>query len=260
MIKGPIDFYYFSGTGNTLLVVKKMAETFEKNGIKVKLFQIEDSDPKELNLKNTLGLAFPVAGLSTYPFVWKFIESIPETSDTQIFMVDTLASYSGGIIGPLNKRLVNKGYKLIGAREIIMPPNIFYIQKDKSCKKKVHKGLKKAEKYAEELLEGKTKWGRVPILSDFLYGLGIALMRLWELKSQQKWFGFKAKKSKCNQCGICAEICPLNNIEMKEYPVYKCRCQFCMRCVSFCPQKAIPCKINYKGKTHSSVKLKEFLK
>lgn len=28
-----IDFYYFSGTGNTLLVVKKMCDTFKKNGV-----------------------------------------------------------------------------------------------------------------------------------------------------------------------------------------------------------------------------------
>jgi ferredoxin len=260
MIKGPIDFYYFSGTGNTLLVVEEMKKTFENNGVDVKLYPIEKSDSNKINLNNTLGLAFPVAGLSTYPFIWKFIESIPETSDTQIFMVDTLAGYSGGIIGPLHKRLVKKGYTLIGAREIIMPPNIFYIQKGKSCKKKVHKGLKKAEKYAEELLKGKARWGRVPLLSDILYDFGMTLMSLWELKSQQKWFGFKAKRPKCNQCGICAEICPLNNIEMREYPFYKCKCQFCMRCVSFCPQKAIPCKINYKGKTHTSVKLKEFIK
>ena len=69
-----IDFYYFSGTGNTLLVVKKMAETFEKNGINVNLHKIEESNTEDVNLEHTIGIAFPVAVLSTYPFVWEFIK------------------------------------------------------------------------------------------------------------------------------------------------------------------------------------------
>ncbi|MGF7118832.1 EFR1 family ferrodoxin [Methanobacterium oryzae] len=162
-------------------------------------------------------------------------------------------------MGPLHKKIKKKGYKPLGACEIIMPWNIFYIQNEKTKRKIFEKGLKKAENYALTLVEGKTKWGNFPILPDILYKFGIFLMSLWELKSQQKWFGFKAEKSKCNQCGICEDICPLENIEMKEYPIYKCKCQFCMRCVSLCPNNAIPCKFNYKGKTHHAVKANKFL-
>lgn len=254
-----VDFYYFSGTGNTLLVVEKMEETFKKNGVEVKLHPIERSDPENVNLHHTLGLAFPVAGLSTYPFVWEFIESLPPADGTPVFMVDTLAGYSGGIVGPLHKKLIKKGYVPQGACEIIMPSNIFYIQSKKSRSKLIKKGVKKAERYAQVLMDGRTKWGSFPVLPSVLHAFGISIMSLWELKSQQKWFGFRAKNSECNQCGICAQICPLNNIIMKEYPVYKCKCQFCMRCVSFCPKNAIPCKVNYKGKTHQAVKVKKFI-
>ena len=254
-----IDFYYFSGTGNTLLVVEKMEETFKKNGVHVKLHPIEKSDPEKVNLQHTVGLAFPVAGLSTYPFVWEFIESFPHAAGTPVFMVDTLAGYSGGMVGPLHNKLKEKGYEPIGACEIIMPLNIFYIQSDDSRRKLIEKGLNKAEKYARELIGGQSIWGSFPILPSVVCTLGRSLMSSWEWKSQQKWFGFRAEKSECNQCGICAQICPLNNIEMKEYPVYKCKCQFCMRCVSFCPKNAIPCKVNYKGKTHQAVKVKRFV-
>lgn len=254
-----IDFHYFSGTGNTLLVVEKMEETFKKNGCQVKLYRIEESDPEKVNLQHTLGLAFPVAGLSTYPFVWEFIESLPPASGTQVFMVDTLGAYSGGIVGPLHNKLKNKGYTPKGACEIIMPVNIFYIQSDETRKELIEKGIRKAENYAQAIVDGRATWGSFPMLPNVLCTLGRSLMSAWEWKSQQKWFGFQAEKSKCNQCGICAQICPLNNIEMKEYPTYQCKCQFCMRCVSFCPQNAIPCKVNYKGKTHSAVKVNKFL-
>lgn len=125
MIKAPVDFYYFSGTGNTLLVVKKIKEVMMEAGLEVKLYKIENSRPEEINHEHTLGIAFPVAGLSTYPFVWDFIESMPPANGTEIFMVDTLAGYSGRLIGPLRKKFGKKGYRPIGAREIIMPPQYF---------------------------------------------------------------------------------------------------------------------------------------
>ena len=129
MVKDVIDFYYFSGTGNTLLVVKKMKDIFTENGVPVNLHKIEKSKPEDVNLNHTLGLGFPIAELSTYNFVWKFIRALPETDqDTEIFMVDTLAGFSGGIVGPVHEIVRKKGYNPIGVEEIVMPPNIFYIQ------------------------------------------------------------------------------------------------------------------------------------
>ena len=261
MFSGPVDFYYFSGTGNTLLVVKKMQETLQEEGIEVELHKIEDSDPSRIDIEHTIGLAFPIAAFSTYPFVWEFIRGLPRAHGTEIFMVDTLGGFSGGIVGPLREIMKKKGYLPIGAEEIIMPPNIFYIQDEKTCQKKIAKGLSMADNYASKLVKGSAVWGRVPVLSDFMYTLSIGLTNSWKWKSQQKSrFGFQANKTKCNDCGICAELCPTNNIEINKYPVRRCNCEFCMRCVSFCPRKAIPCKLNYKGETYQAVKAKELLK
>ena len=155
-----IDLYYFSGTGNTLLVTKKMVETFKDNGINANLFKIEDSNPEDVNLEHTIGLGFPVAELSTYDFVWKFIKALPEANGTNIFMVDTLGGVSGGIVGPVREIVKKKGYNPIGAKEIIMPPNIFYIQEEDVNKKKVEEGLIEAEKYALSIINGELKVGK----------------------------------------------------------------------------------------------------
>ena len=42
MIKDNIDFYYFSRTGNTYLVVHKMREVWERQGLNVNLFPLEN--------------------------------------------------------------------------------------------------------------------------------------------------------------------------------------------------------------------------
>ncbi len=255
-----IDFYFFSGTGNTLLVVKKMRDTFKEKGIDVNLHKIEGSNPDEINLEHVIGIAFPVAVFSTYPFVWDFIKALPDTTGTEIFMVDTLGGFSGGIVGPLREIVKKKGYTPIGAMEIQMPPNIFYIQDEETNQSKVEKGLITAKMYALDLMNGKTKWERFPVLSDAMRLFSIGALKLTEIDLHQKFFIFDADDEKCSKCGICVDLCPVKNIKMEEneYPKHSLNCQYCLRCTSFCPRQAIPCKFNYKRKTYHAVNVLEF--
>ncbi|WP_414468534.1 EFR1 family ferrodoxin [Methanobacterium sp. ACI-7] len=257
-----IDFYFFSGTGNTLLVVKKMQETFEKEGINVNLHKIEESDPGDVNLNHTIGIGFPVAFFSTYPFVWEFIKSMPGADGTEIFMVDTLGGYSGGIVGPLREIIKKKGYNPIGAKEIQMPSNIFYIQDDETNKEKVRKGLIDAENYAHDIINSRSEWGRVPLFSDGVYIFSKCLLKLTGVNLHQKWFNFDINEEECKNCGICAKLCPLKNIQIEKgkYPQRGLHCEYCLRCTSFCPRQAIPCKFNYKNETYRACKAKEFIK
>lgn len=54
---------------------------------------------------------------------------------------------------------------------------------------------------------------------------------------------FPAKKvdeSLCDQCGICAEGCPVEAISMEPWPVFRESCIWCFQCVKVCPNHAIP--------------------
>jgi len=255
-----IDFYYFSGTGNTMLVTMKMAEVFQENGVNVNLKRIECLQDTTINVEHTIGLGFPVAIFSTYNMVWEFIKSLPDVQGTEIFMVDTMGGYSGGLVGPLRAILEKKGYKTIGACEIVMPFNIFYIQDEETNREKVKKGLVKAEKYAKALLEERSKWGRIPFFSDAWNLISLGGLKLTTLGIHQKYFKFSASKSLCNSCGICIDICPVNNIKMEDYPLNGNKCEYCMRCVSMCPRGAIKSVFTFKGKTYSAVNANDFLK
>ncbi|WP_414468533.1 EFR1 family ferrodoxin [Methanobacterium sp. ACI-7] len=256
-----VDLYYFSGTGNTYLVVKEMCKTFRKCGIEADMYKIEDSNPENINVDHTIGLGFPIAELSTYEFVWNFIKALPQTEGTKVFMVDTLGGISGGIVGPVRKIVKEKGYKPIGACEIQMPTNIFYIQDKETNEKKIKKGLNRAQNYAKALIKGKAKWKKDPILYNAIYYTSMLGLKFTETNLNQKMLHLTPDKEKCNKCGTCVELCPINNIEMKEgeYPENLMHCQYCLRCVSLCPKKAISCPINYKGKTYAAVKAKELM-
>lgn len=45
---------------------------------------------------------------------------------------------------------------------------------------------------------------------------------------------------KCNSCGMCAKVCPVNNIEIIEgKPKWQHKCEQCFACLQWCPQEAI---------------------
>ncbi|MBN2545485.1 MAG: EFR1 family ferrodoxin [Spirochaetes bacterium] len=255
-----IDIYYFSGTGNTKLIVDKMKDCFNANNFKTNLYKIEKSNPEKINLKNTIGLAFPVAFQSTYKFIWDFIYKMPATrKKTIIFMVDTLHLFSGGIVGPLKQIFKNKGYNTIGAKEIIMPNNL-YPQKInvKKNKIKIAKGLKKAEKYTYELINNKSKWINIPLLPYMLHKVSSSSFLL--KKSNELGKRYKIDKNRCTKCGICINLCPVQNIIMNDYPIYLDKCQLCQRCMIYCPENAISFKFLWKFKKYKAIELDELLK
>jgi len=253
-----IDFYYFSGTGNTLLIVKKLIEVFKKYNYDVNLYKLEKSDPVSINKNNMIGFVFPVAIQSTYLFIWDFFKSLPETNGTRVFMVDTLHSYSGAVVGPLKRLLLKKGYKPVGAIEINMVNNFSSKNISNEEKEKIiNKGLKKAVLFGNNLINGKTKWGRIPVLSDIFYYL-VSRKFLWN-KIAKLGSKLMIDKDKCIKCGICVKLCPVYNIVMDEYPLMNNKCQLCMKCISFCPKEAINMPFLKNHVKHKAVNLKDML-
>jgi len=240
-MKKKIQFYYYSGTGNTLLVAWEMVTVFQEHGIDATMHRMEDVHEVTVCEDTVLGLAFPVAFQSTFPFIWAFFHSLPEGRGTEVFMVDTLMSFSGAIVGPLKKLLTSKGYTCIGAKEIVMPTNYFpkTIDDDKN-EEKIAEGLKSARRYAEELIHGDSTWGRVPVLPDLFY---LLCCNDYLMKNVNTAAGKKltVDTDRCTQCGTCVKLCPTRNISMEKdgYPRFGEACEVCMRCLCFCPVGAI---------------------
>ena len=246
--------YYFSGTGNTLLVVREILRVFAGRGIPAEMFPLERTVPRPPPSGGLLGLAFPVAAQSTYPFVWRFVEGLPPGAGTEAFMVDTLAGFSGGIVGPARKLLARKGYLPLGAAEIVMPSNFFPAARDAEKEEKTRRaGLAAARRFALSLVEGRPRWGRVPLVSDLVRGMSRAGF-LW--KMMRRFFPLAVDPGRCARCGLCARICPVGNIALKDLPVFAGRCEICMRCVSFCPAGAISVP-GKKSVAYRAVELKE---
>jgi len=210
------DFFYFSGTGNTLLVAKQMQEVLVKRGATIRMRRMEKSNPREINLENEIVFAFPVAILATYPIVWTFIKGKPEAQGTRVYMVDTLGGLSIGLVGGLKRVLMKKGYSPEGAEEIQMPINFFRSNSNENKKETmIEMGLEKAEKYADEIYEGRTTWRRLPFLSDLAHHFFTSRL-LWNIVPI--WPKMHVDKTRCTKCSECVDLCPIGNIIMDDYP------------------------------------------
>ena len=251
-----VELYVFSGTGNTLLVAREIGRVLAEAGLAVRLLPMERADPAAIDREACIGLAFPVAMQGTYPLVWEFVESLPAGSRTPAFMVDTMMGYSGGLVWPMRKILVSKGYLSCGAREIRMPANVF-ISRGMTPRKRrlVAKGVEQARRYAGDLLEGSARWLDAPVYSTLLSRVSRS-SGFWDLF--RRLTPVDADVRTCTACGLCEQLCPVNNIAVADLPAFGSACILCMRCFSHCPEGAIRFR-NYRSAKYRAVAPGELL-
>ncbi len=237
MNRKKVAFYYFSGTGNTLLIVREMIKVFRKLNIQVEAHNMLHSDPEGIPLHKTIGIAFPVACFTTYPSVRDFLTKLPDGRGTEIFMVDTYSSFSGLLTGQIRSIVTKKNYIPIGAREIKMPNNFnFKPYREEKYARIVKKGLLQAKYFSHDIVYGISSWKPTPFIPVFLSNSGFARRVFTFMKRK---YALSIDNIKCIRCGKCYKLCPVDNIEMENYPEFLDRCQLCLRCISFCPTEAI---------------------
>lgn len=249
------SIYCFSGTGNTLIVSKALKQELESSGVDVKLFAMEKEDPKNIDLSGAIGLSFPVAVFTSYPLVMDFITKMPKAEGTPVFMFSTMGGAAAGMKSYLRSLLLKKGYRPVGAKQIVMPDNFTPTPaKDKINPDIVDKGTQTIRCFAKQLLSGSSKWGYFPLLPSLIFKLSQYIMRRPSFKK-----AVKINRNKCIKCGLCSKLCPVGNIVMREYPAFLDKCEVCMRCISYCPKGALYRK--YDGEhVYRGVDVNEFLK
>jgi ferredoxin len=231
--------YYFSGTGNTLILARLLAIELGDTEI----INIVSCDfPTPAPEADAIGILFPVYAFGLPKIMYNFVKNNLQTADdTYVF---SLTNY-GGAGGPaaldqLKTLLRNKGSKLNAGFGLTMPSNYIPFGGAESQEKQNKRFLKAAEKINKiaKIIKERPenhfyKKSRIPLfISRFLY----------------KFFfmncGKEAKKfyvnDNCETCEICVKICPTQNIKMLEKrPSWSDNCEQCMACLQWCPAVAI---------------------
>ena len=235
-----VDYFVFTGTGNTLLVAKKIGGRLEEKGCDVEYHAIEKDMDIQIDDGVMVGLAFPIAFFSSYPIVLDFVSALPKGNGRKIFMSASMGGMGMGVEGKFRQMVKAKGYVPAGAELFIMPGNynnakIPFAQN----KELVAAAMKKCDAFADSLIDGTAKWGRgIPIIPTVWKSLvysGRALRFFYRM------FPIQIDIGKCVKCMHCLDNCPVRAIDKNAENLFIRidKCQSCQRCVAFCPEHAI---------------------
>lgn len=238
MAMNPADIYCFSGTGNTWVAAQRMTEVLEREGAGARLLRLEKSDPVKIDPARTLGIAFPIAAFGTYPVVTQFLDRLPCGNGAAVFLLDTMGGNSFHYPARLYHFFAAKGYRPVGACELIMPDNLLCLRiNEEKNRRVIEAALAKAEDFARGLITGSAQWAAGASAQTFADRLnrGAFSSRIARYLMKPS-----VHYALCTGCGLCVQHCPTGCLQMERgKAVMSGTCQFCQRCRGICPAGAI---------------------
>ncbi|WP_010244305.1 EFR1 family ferrodoxin [Acetivibrio cellulolyticus] len=252
--------FYFTGTGNSLAVAKKLANKIGDTEV-IAISNAIKEKGLELNYER-IGFVFPVYYYLPPNIVREFVNRLSFSKAHYIFAVATYGGIYGGVFKDLYECIKNSGGVLNAAFSLCMPGN--YIVEYGAFPEAITNFQSKWEKrrvgiIAENVLQRKSQ--AIP--------KGNFISNLFTEYSYKKVKEFKAmavnfhENGSCNGCAVCSKICPVGNININDgKPTWGNNCEHCMACIQWCPHKAIEYgNVTQKRRRykHSEISLKEMM-
>jgi ferredoxin len=253
--------YYFTGTGNSLWVARKIAEGLEGARLVPIIALGRETQPAE---SARIGFVFPVYMWGVPSPVIRLVNTLEWSNGaTYVFAVAVNGGQVANALMELKGILGRKGTVLASGFEVTMPSN--YIPWGGPCSKEKQELLfttatEKIERIVRAVQRGQSgPIERGAFLSRTVLTVihKISSPRIPSL-DRNFWV-----QDTCAGCGLCVKICPAGNIQLSERkPVWNHKCEQCLACIQWCPHQAIQYgkrTVRYERYHHPEVVLKDML-
>ncbi|MDO4331218.1 MAG: EFR1 family ferrodoxin [Eubacteriales bacterium] len=238
---------YFSGTGNSAYVAKKIAKAIQDETVSMN-DKIKSRDYAKLDSVSPWVFVVPTYAWRIPRVVQEWISRADFHGNRRAYFIMTCGGDIGNA-GKYAKELCEKkGFRYMGCLEIVMPENyvaMFPVPEREAAEKIVAKAEPEIAAAGEMIREGKAfperkiSFGNKVssgMVNDVFYPLFVHAKKFYST-------------SGCIGCGHCVKVCPLNNVTLVDgRPKWGDCCTHCMACICECPKEAIEYGNKSKGK------------
>jgi len=231
--------YYFTGTGNSLAVAKKIAAALGDCEL-VPIASLQNTTGDITPLADRAGIINPVYFAGLPVMVAGFAGCLDLSKVKYVFSVVT---YGGSGAAPALQQLDNilkkRGHGLDAGFMVKMPGNYILLYESPAGEKRERILVTADAQVADSAAAiDRNEIRKLPtsFLSGILHSLAYPRFTSHVHEDDRKF----SVNENCTSCGICAAICPAGNIELVDgKPVWKHHCELCCGCIHLCPTEAI---------------------
>lgn len=225
---------YFSASGNCLYVAKRIGGTMLSIPQLMKQDNIEITD-------DAVGIVAPVYAVEMPMMVKEFLLRA-NIKTNYFFFIYTYGSGYAEAFAHVEMVCREKGQKLSYINAIQMVDNYlpgFEMQNqiDTLPKKNVEGQIEKLLSDIADRVETPVKIGAANKAQMAMYQKMLA-KRILRKDTAQDYI----VNDNCTRCGICAKVCPADNITVTDKVHFANKCEVCYACLHNCPQNAIHMK------------------
>lgn len=230
--------FYFTGTGNSLYIAKRIAGITGDTLISMN-DKIKQNDTQLIHIENRLIFVVPTYGWRIPRVVERWIRTTQFTGAGQAWFVMNCGSEIGDAAKYIHRLCEQKSFHYMGVTQIVMPENyiaMFNAPEEAEAKRIIKNAVPVIDSAAHKITNGEAFPSPRSNLKDRFRSSAVnpIFYRLF-VKADAFYAG-----EKCISCGKCVELCPLNNVTLKDgKPLWGKDCTHCMACICHCPAEAI---------------------
>lgn len=238
---------YFSGTGNSEYVAKRMGAEIQDETLN--LFEkIRNHDHSEIYSPNPWVIVTPVYAWRIPRILGEWLLNTKLLGNKDIYFVITCGGSIGNAWDYVERLCTLKGLNFMGCSSIVMPDNYIVLFQMPEHEKALEI-INQAEEIitnVSQLMKSEKTFPKPSIALKDRINSGLVNPFFYSKFVRAKKF---YATDDCISCGKCEKLCPLKNIHLeKGKPAWGNQCTHCMACICLCPKEAIEYGKHSKGK------------
>ena len=229
---------YFTGTGNSHYIAQRIAKALGDE-----LFSINDrikaGSGEPVNTGSQVVIAAPTYAWRLPVIVSEWITETGFIGAEKIWFVMDCGAQIGNAAKYNSALSTRKKLQYMGTAQIIMPEN-YIAMFPVPDSEEAAQTIANAEPDIDDVI------ARISASQEFAKPRNNFIDRMMSGPVNRMFYPFCVKARAfaagdgCISCGKCVELCPLNNVSLKDgRPVWGKECTHCMACIAYCPTECI---------------------